>query len=58
MEYKYHEETAMDASQKGLNDELDLAYQSEAKERAVVDDDTEDTEVGLVGVSHSLVMRL
>lgn len=44
MACKLHGETATSASQKGLNDEL--------AERADKEEDTEDNEVGLMGLPH------
>ena len=54
MAYKLHEGTAANASQKGLNDEVDLVHHSAVKEGVDVDEDTDDTEVGVVGPSHPL----
>ena len=45
MAYKHRGETT-DASRKGFN-EVDTSSQSKTREKAVIDDDTEDTDVGL-----------
>ena len=51
MPYKHRGE-ATDASRKGLNNEVDAASQSKAKAKPVIDDDTEDTDVGLGELSY------
>lgn len=55
--YKHRRETT-NASHKGFSNEVDTASQSKAREKAVIDDDTEDTDVGLGGLFHYLGMRL
>lgn len=57
MANKHRGETT-DASRKGFNNEVNMASQSKAREKAVIDDDTEDTDVGLGELSHCLGMRL
>ena len=55
--YKHRRETT-NASQKGVSKEGDTAIQAKARGKAVIDDDTEDTDVGLGGLFHILGMRL